>query len=108
MRRAGEYGTIRIIHFNGAVPVPQKLEKIWPSSANKESLQLVARDISLTESEFPNVLSSSIIIKDELLTAQLKIDGSDVSNKLASIENGARRNVALSNDADTICVASYM
>ena len=80
MRRAGEYGTIRIIDFNGAVPIPQKLEKIWPSIANKESFQLVARDIRLSEREFPNVLASSITIKDELLTAQLNIDGSDVSD----------------------------
>ena len=75
MRRTGEDETKWIIEFNEAVPKPQKLEKCWPSSTNKESLQLVARDIRLTEREFPNVLASSIIINDELLTAQLKIGG---------------------------------
>ena len=76
MRRAGEYGTIRLIR---AVPIPQNLEKFWPTSANKESHQLVARNIRLTEREFPNVLASTIIIKKELLTAQLEIGASDVS-----------------------------
>ena len=89
------------------MPIPHTLEKIWPSSANKESLQLVARDISLPERAFPNVLASSIIIKDELLTAQLNIDGSDISNipeLSSSLEDGARRIVVLSNDADTMCI----
>ena len=36
MRQAGEYGTIRIIDFDEAVPIPQQLENIWPSSANKK------------------------------------------------------------------------
>ena len=73
MRRAGEYGTIRIIDFNEAVPIPQKLEMFnWPSSANKKSLQLVARDICLTEREFPNVLASSIIIKDDLIDSTVR------------------------------------
>ena len=53
--------------FNGAVPKPQQLEKLWPLSANKKSLLLVARDLCLTECEFLNVLANSIKVIDELL-----------------------------------------
>ncbi len=47
MRRAGEGGSIDLAKMTESVPIPQQMDKFLSSSPNKQSLQLLTRDVAV-------------------------------------------------------------
>ena len=70
IRRVGDKDEIELAIITDSVPIPKQMEKFWSSGANKEKLQIVARDVAIAEIQ--NLVLSAMVVDDEIVPAVLK------------------------------------
>ena len=99
------------------------MNKFWLSSLNKQNLQLLARRV--TERDMKNVVLTGMVVNEELIPAKLKkgqsaeVDVSILNNwqeeadcRIIShvqwaVQQGCKKAVVISNDADTVVLLLY-
>ena len=123
-RRAEEAGgAIDVVAMTETVPIPQQMNKFWASSTNKESLQILARNMALRDCN--NIVVSGMVVNNEVTKAQFQAEPGSaavdvptcssrqeeadcrlISHIAWSVERGCDRVVVISNDTD--CFALIM
>ncbi|MES9884561.1 MAG: hypothetical protein ABW185_27265 [Sedimenticola sp.] len=125
-RRAEEAGgTIDVVAITEAVPIPQQMGKFWASSKNKESIQIVTRNMALRDHS--NIVVSGMVVNNKVMNAQFQAEPGSaidvptcsscqeeadcmlISHIAWSVERGCDRVVVISNDTDSIAlILRYM
>ena len=119
LRRAAD-GTIDIIEIKKDTPLPKQMPQFWALPSNKVKLEQLSREMAMDQCD--NVLISGMVINDELVTPQIKQPGSppcdlpelsswieEADSRIPplvkwSAENGCKRMLVFSNDADSVCL----
>ena len=69
-RRCGNQTAIDLAAIAEHIPIHHQMNKFWPSSLDKQNLQLVARQVA--ERNMENVILSGMVVNKELIPAELK------------------------------------
>ena len=89
-RAANSGGTIDVVDISESVLIPQRIEKFWASTQNKEGLQVLARDIALRDVD--SVVASGTVVNEEVQPAKAQnnrrseIEVSELSNWKAEVD----------------------
>ena len=121
--RCGNQTAIDLAGITEHIPIPHQMNKFWPSSLNKQNLQLLARQVA--ERDMKNVVLTGMVVNEELIPPKLKkgqsaeVDVSILNNwqeeadcRIIShvqwaVQQGCKKAVVISNDADTVVLLRY-
>ena len=121
MRRNAEIEPLEYVELSLSSPIPVQIKRFWACSKNKENLQLLSRqffiqkalnlqDIVLsgyvTDADGPQgcikVHREQVTTQDSLMSVIEEADARIIPHIAASISDGSKRIVVLSNDTDVL------
>ena len=119
-RRSMGIGAINIAHMGPDVPIPQQMDKFWPSPSNKTELQHLTRVLATEQHSKHPIILSGYIADDELVPTEMisperstvNIDAltcnvEEADDRLLlhcawEVAQGCERLLVISNDTDTV------